>query len=165
MSTTADSRPRDLRLRRITIVAAFVVLIPAILFGSRRQPAASAPQAQEKMQVVQAETSSPVARGEYLANRVAMCVQCHSGRDSAGNILESEKFKGAPIPVHSPYPNKEWAFRAPAIAGLPGFTDAQIVTLLTEGHAGDRQAPRPPMPPFRMNRADAEAIVAYLRTR
>jgi mono/diheme cytochrome c family protein len=163
MSTTADSRPA--RLRRITIIAASIVLIPALLVGARRQPAGPAPQAQEKTQIVPAESNSPVARGEYLANRVAMCVQCHSGRDGQGNILESEKFKGALIPVHSPYANKEWALRAPAIAGLPGFTDAQIVTLLTEGHAGDRQPPRPPMPPFRMSRADAEAIVAYLRTR
>jgi hypothetical protein len=30
---------------------------------------------------------------------------------------------------------------------------------------GGRQAPRPPMPPFRMAKADAEAIVAYLRSR
>ena len=37
--------------------------------------------------------------------------------------------------------------------------------LLTEGHAGDRPAPMPPMPPFRMNKQDAEAIAAYLRSR
>ena len=52
-----------------------------------------------------------------------------------------------------------------AIAGLPGFTDAQIIALLTEGQATDRNPPRPPMPPFRMSRQDAEAIVAYLRSR
>src|SRR6476646_7538298 len=110
MSTTADSRPTGIRRRRfIIIIASVVIVLPALLLGARRQP-----------QNVSAETNSPVARGEYLANRVAMCVQCHSGRDAQGNILESEKFKGAPIPLHSPYPNREWAFRSPAIAGLPG---------------------------------------------
>jgi len=37
--------------------------------------------------------------------------------------------------------------------------------LLTEGHAGDRPAPKPPMPPFRMNREDAQAILQYLRSK
>jgi mono/diheme cytochrome c family protein len=105
-----------------------------------------------------------VAQGEYLANRVAMCVQCHSPRDEHGNVLMSERFHGAALPVTSPYANRPFALRAPNIAGLPGFTDDQIITLLTEGHAGDRNPPQPPMPPFRMSRADAQAIVAYLRT-
>jgi mono/diheme cytochrome c family protein len=105
-----------------------------------------------------------VAQGEYLANRVAMCVQCHSPRDVHGNVLLSERFHGAALPVTSPYANRPFALRAPNIAGLPGFTDDQIITLLTEGHAGDRNPPQPPMPPFRMSRQDAQAIVAYLRT-
>jgi len=148
-------------LRRTGILAACVLWIPAFT-GAARSESPAAPQA---MQTMTADNGSPVARGEYLATRVAMCVQCHSGRDRNGNILESEKFKGAALPVLSPYPNTEWAVRAPAIGGLPGFTDAQIVALLTEGQATDRTPPRPPMPPFRMSRQDAEAIVAFLRTR
>ena len=158
MSTSASSRP--VRFRTAFFVLS-VLLIPVLIGATRRTALVSAP----PQQAGAAESNSPVARGEYLANRVAMCVQCHSGRDAHGNLLESEKFKGAAIPVRSPYPNKEWAFRAPALAGLPGFTDAQVVTLLTEGHAGERPAPRPPMPPFRMSKQDAEAIVAYLRSR
>jgi mono/diheme cytochrome c family protein len=165
MSTTADSRPTEPRIRRITIVATIVFVLPALLVSARRQTSDSEAPTQRQTQIVPAESNSPVAHGEYLATHVAMCVQCHSGRDAQGNILESEKFKGAALPVHSPYPNKEWAVRTPALAGLPGFTDAQIITLLTEGHAGDRRSPRPPMPPFRMNKADAEAIVAFLRSR
>ena len=111
-----------------------------------------------------ASNATLVAQGEYLANRVAMCVQCHSPRDGNGDLLLSERFRGAAIPVTSPFPKHEFAFRAPNIAGLPGFTDDQIIMLLTEGHAGDRNPPKPPMPPFRMTRQDAQAIVAYLRT-
>ena len=33
-----------------------------------------------------------VEHGRYIAERVAMCVECHSGRDAAGNI------RSAPIP-------------------------------------------------------------------
>ena len=106
-----------------------------------------------------------VSRGEYLATSVAMCVQCHSGRDDRGEIIEAEKFRGGAIPATSPWSTKPFAYRAPAIAGLPGMTDEQVILLLTTGRGGDRPAPQAPMPPFRMARADAEAIVAYLRTR
>jgi hypothetical protein len=113
-----------------------------------------------------ADTASLVARGEYLTTSVAMCVQCHSGRDEAGNILDSARFRGGAIPVLSPYTNQSWATIAPSLAGLPGFTDDQVIALLTTGNMGDaRPSPRRPMPPFRMSKADAEAIVAFLRSR
>jgi mono/diheme cytochrome c family protein len=105
------------------------------------------------------------ARGDYLVHSVAMCVQCHSPRDERGRIIVEQEFTGAPMPVRGPSWHPDFPYRAPALKGLPGFTDEQIVMLLTEGHAGDRPSPRPPMPPFRMNRADAEAVVAYLRSR
>ena len=111
------------------------------------------------------KVAGDVARGDYLVNNVAMCVQCHSPRDQRGNILANQKLTGAPIPVRGPAWDSDWAYKAPALAGLPGFTDEQIVLLLTEGHAGDRPAPTRPMPPFRMNKQDAEAIAAYLRSR
>lgn len=161
MHTTAGFRTNTTDFwRKAGVVAACALWIPAFTGAARPDPAAP-PQA---VQAPPAD-ASPVARGEYLATRVAMCVQCHSGRDRNGDILESEKFKGAPLPLRSPYTNREWALRTPALAGLPGFTDAQIVALLTEGQATDRTPPRPPMPPFRMSRPDAEAIVAFLRSR
>jgi hypothetical protein len=92
-------------------------------------------------------------------------VQCHSPRDERGRIIVEQEFTGAPMPVRGPSWHPDFPYRAPALKGLPGFTDEQIVMLLTEGHAGDRPSPRPPMPPFRMNKADAEAVVAYLRSR
>ena len=110
-----------------------------------------------------APPSSLVARGEYLATSVAMCVQCHSPRDSKGDILESRKYMGGAIPFQSPHRDSEWALNAPSLRGLPGFTDEQVIRLLTEGDTGNRPAPRRPMPPFRMNQDDARAIVAFLR--
>jgi mono/diheme cytochrome c family protein len=106
-----------------------------------------------------------VARGDYLTHQVAMCVQCHSPRDGRGNIPAAEEFKGAAIPVTGPAWIPEWAGRAPAIAGLPGMTDEQVISILTTGRTADRDPPRRPMPPFRLSREDAEAVVAYLRTR
>ncbi len=105
-----------------------------------------------------------VRRGEYLTRHVAMCVECHSPRDEAGQLIAGQLFRGAPIPFPSPFPHQEWAVRAPNIAGLTGFTDDQIMHLLMEGQATGRVPPKPPMPPFRLSREDAEAVVAYLRS-
>jgi len=124
-----------------------------------------APQTPAQAPRTSSQGEGDVARGEYLANRVAMCVQCHSPRDAHGNLIEGQHFRGGAIPITSPYPNSQWAFLAPNISNLPGFTDDQIVMLLTEGHAGDRPAPKRPMPPFRMSQEDAKAIIAYLRSR
>ena len=111
------------------------------------------------------DAAAEVVRGEYLATSVAMCVECHSPRDAQGNLIESEKFRGGAIPVRSPYDGEAWAFSAPSLRGLVGLTDAQVVALLTTGKAMGRPAPKRPMPAFRLSQADAEAIVAFLRTR
>ena len=63
-----------------------------------------------------------------------------------------------------PYPQMKWALKAPAIAGLPGYTEEQSIRLLTEGLTRDGKRPDPPMPQFRLNRSDAEAVVAYLKS-
>lgn len=127
-----------------------------------RSGAAAAPQAPARPD---GDAPALVARGEYIANKASMCVQCHSGRDAHGEIIESEKFRGGPIPFQSPYASEQWADRAPNISGLPGFTDDQVIALLTTGRATDRLPPRRPMPPFRMTPEDARAVVAYLRSR
>ncbi|HUJ09266.1 MAG TPA: c-type cytochrome [Verrucomicrobiae bacterium] len=115
-------------------------------------------------QTVARSKSGLIARGEYLTHHVAMCVECHSPRDENGNLINTELFRGASMPVKSPFPGQNWAVRAPNIAGLTGFTDEQVLTLLMHGQAVGRKKPLPPMPPFRMTREDAEAVIAYLRS-
>ena len=108
--------------------------------------------------------SEDVERGRYLTHDVAMCVQCHSPRNDKGEIRRGEEFSGAKIPVASPFPGPPWAVQAPNLRGLLGFSDAAMFRLLAEGIAHTGAPPQPPMPPFRMNRADAAAIIAYLRS-
>ncbi len=112
-----------------------------------------------------AATKGDRDRGEYIVNKVAMCVQCHSPRDGNGALVKSQLLKGAPIPVSSPYSNAPWATRAPNISGLPGYSDEAAIRLLTEGKTRRGSRPQAPMPPFRLTLEDAEAVVAYLRTR
>ena len=104
------------------------------------------------------------ARGDYLVNHVAMCVQCHTPRDGKGALDRTRLLKGAPIPLRSPFPHQGWAFAAPAIAGLSGWADHDAVALLTTGRRLTGYAPKAPMPPFRLSRDDADAVIAYLRS-
>jgi mono/diheme cytochrome c family protein len=105
-----------------------------------------------------------VSHGGYLVNRVAMCVQCHSPRDGRGELDRTRLLKGAPMPIRSPFPGRVWAFSAPSIAGLPGWTDADAIVLLTTGRRSTGYAPKPPMPAFRLSEEDARAAVAYLHS-
>jgi len=160
MSTLPGLPSTRLITARRLAVGVGVLSLTLALVPPARSGATPTPQAKAAPQ----SGAASVARGEYLATRVAMCVQCHSMRDDKGVILESKKFRGGAIPFKSPWPDSEWAYQAPSLAGLPGLTDEQIVALLTEGRITGRQPPRSPMPPFRMSPEDAAAIAAYLRS-
>ena len=105
-----------------------------------------------------------VERGRYLTHDVAMCVQCHSPRDESGRIIEREEFRGAPMPLKSPYPGVEFALRAPDLRGLADYSEDAVVRLLETGIARDGNRPQLPMPPFRMNHEDAQSIAMYLHS-
>ena len=127
----------------------------------RPSPSPAKPHADESAVTV---PPGNIAHGRYLAEHVAMCIECHSRRDAKGNIIESEAFLGAPIPVAPPGAN-DWANRAPRNRGLPGYTDEQALRLLTEGAIGrDGKQLRLPMPRFRMTRQDAADVIAFLRS-
>jgi mono/diheme cytochrome c family protein len=110
-------------------------------------------------------TADSTARGKYIVDHVAMCVECHTPRNQNGELLTDDYLEGAAMPLDPPpYPNIKWAVKAPAIAGLIGYTKEEGVRLLTEGITRDGRTPSPPMPPFRLTRADAEAVVSYLKS-
>jgi len=142
---------------RFVLAAGIALGVIAVATAASPGGAAIAPAAQGQ--------AALIARGDYLTHHVAMCVECHSPRDARGDIIRSEEFQGAQVLVPPPYWGPEWAFREPAIAGLPGMTDEQVIALLMTGKATDRDPPRKPMPPFRLTREDAQAVVAYLRTK
>lgn len=112
-------------------------------------------------------STSDLARGKYIVDHVAMCVECHTPRNERGELIASKYLRGAPIPVAAPrFSNAQikWAVQAPAIAGFTGYDKEQGIRLLTDGITRDGRSPDPPMPRFRLNRADAEAVVEYLKS-
>lgn len=149
--------------RRKQVIAGAVVVLAAAfsssLLMSREKPAAAAQKA-----AAQAPAQSNVERGRYLVEDVAMCEECHTPRDANGNLDESRRLQGAQIwimPVHS---NPNWAMNAPPLAGFGGYTDEQGTDILEKGLGPNGETIRQPMHIYHMNHADAQAIIAYLRS-
>ncbi len=107
---------------------------------------------------------SLVERGRYIVENVAMCELCHTQRDAEGNPDHQHWLMGGPAQLRPAYPSPSWAVVEPRIAGTPPGTDDEIIRLLTTGISRTGRPPNPPMPPFRMTRADAEAVLAYLKS-
>lgn len=143
----------------MTILLAAVVC--AALLVSRSTSARPAQKAAAK------EGGAPqgaVERGQYIVENIGMCEECHTPRDENGNLDESRRLEGAPIWIQPVHPMTNWANRAPALAGFVGFTDAQGEDILERGIGPNGIAIQPPMHIFHMNQADAQAVIAYLRS-
>ncbi len=109
-------------------------------------------------------TPAEVARGKYIVENVAMCPQCHTPRESNGALDPRRPLDGAPEFFQPPHPDANWPLKAPRIGGNPPASDQDLIKLLMTGIWTDGKPLRLPMMPFRMNEADAKAVVAYLKS-
>ncbi len=136
--------------RMIAAVAATTLFLAPVLLGQ-------APQKKN------ASTSS-LARGKYLVEDVGMCGDCHSPHNEKGEAINEQKLQGTTLPFKPSVPMPVWADKTPAIAGLPGWEKDAAIKFLMTGIAYNGLPGRPPMPQYRFNQPDAEAIVAYLKS-
>jgi hypothetical protein len=119
-----------------------------------------------RMQIGIAQRTDPaqrVERGQHLVENVAMCADCHSPRLASGEFDRSRWLQGAPVP-YKPLADTPWAPVAPAIAGLPGYSEEQAVVLLMTGQRPGGKGCLPPMPAYRLSRDEALYVVAYLKS-
>lgn len=115
-------------------------------------------------------TAERIARGEYLANCVNVCMDCHSTRDWS-------KFSG-PI---TPGTFGKGGDRFDQTVGMPGvfyaknitpegisrYTDGELFRVITTGVTKEGRAMFPLMPyPYygKMDREDIYSIIAYIRS-
>lgn len=149
------------------LIALLAAGFGATRLSSREKPA-DAPQktqkSAKKSAPAPAANQSQMDRGKYLVENVGMCEECHTPRLENGDIDESRRLQGAAIWIVPVHPMTNWAMRAPALAGLPGFTDAEAETVLEQGIGPNGLPIQPPMHIFHMTPADAQAIVTYLRS-
>lgn len=104
-----------------------------------------------------------VERGRYLVHNVGLCIDCHSPRNELGEFLADRHLTGSPL-FFAPTVPMPWAEAAPPLAGLTAYSAAHVRSILTTGARPDGSRPRPPMPPFAMTAADANAVVVYLQS-
>lgn len=105
-----------------------------------------------------------VARGKYLVEQVGLCGDCHTPRNDRGEPIKEQWLKGATLDFKPIAPLPVWVEKAPAIAGLPGWEKDAAIRFLITGVGKNELPSRPPMPQYRFNVQDAQAIVAYLRS-
>jgi mono/diheme cytochrome c family protein len=146
--------------RLLVCVCAFALAIAVHLSGQQPQGRG----ASQEGPVEANAAAGNAQRGQYLVEGVAMCFECHSTRDTRGNIVPGTRFMGGPMPVKPAWPI-DWPVQIPRIAGFAGYTDEEAMRVLTQGAIKrDGTQLRLPMPRFRMNARDAADVIAYLRT-
>ncbi|MEO8271141.1 MAG: c-type cytochrome [Aureliella sp.] len=110
-------------------------------------------------------SQSQIAHGKYLVHHVAQCIQCHTPRNVQGDLIESRLLTGAAIPVLGPMPGVPWAAESVAIAGLGNYSVLFVRHLLIHGKRPDGTTTKSPMPTFNLSQSDADAVIAYLKSR
>ena len=116
------------------------------------------------------KTPERVARGQYLANNVTICVDCHSERDwsrFSGPIVAGSFGKGGELfDQQFGFPG---SFRARNItpSGISRYTDGELFRVITTGVTKEGKAMFPVMPYHnygRMDEEDIKSIIAYIRS-
>lgn len=150
----------------LIIVVALIVVIGGMLIYVK----AALPDVGPPPDITVEITTKRVKHGEYLANHVWLCMDCHSDRDWT-------KFSGPPNPGTEGSGGDEFTremgfpghYYATNITpgGIGDWTDGEILRAITTGVSKDGRALFPVMPyPYLANadKEDAYSIIAYLRT-
>lgn len=154
--------------RSVNLASAFLMigfLTAAFLVAIGGQHVACAQEAKSSPKAAKNSGEAKlIARGKYIVEGVAGCGYCHTPRDEKGVPDHSKWLEGAPVFYQPAQRIQGWPNTAPRLAGSPPGSDAEMITLLTTGVWRNGQPLRAPMPRFGMTRADAQAVVAYLRS-
>jgi mono/diheme cytochrome c family protein len=109
-------------------------------------------------------SAAAVEHGKYLVEKIGMCGDCHTAHDEKGEPIKEQWLTGTTLPFKPTIPMPVWADKSVNIAGLPGWEKDAAIKFLMTGIAYNGLPARPPMPQYRYNQQDAEAIVAYLKS-
>ncbi|MCC7034547.1 MAG: cytochrome C [Acidobacteria bacterium] len=156
-----------LRLVVVLVVLAALAAAGGLAYLYARYPAVPAPPPTLTID----STPERIERGRYLAEHVAVCVDCHSERDwskFAGPIKPGTHGKGGETFSRETgdVPGTIFASNiTPAAIG--SWTDGELMHAVTTGVARDGRAMFPIMPYLNYGRAaadDIQAILAYVKT-
>ena len=152
------------------ILAFLVLFVIVVVFGLLIYVKAALPDVSAAEDLKIEYTPERIKRGEYLANGLSACMDCHSKRDwsklsgpiAPGTLgMGGERFDqtmGIPGVFYS---------KNITPAGISRYTDGELVRVITTGVTKEGRAMFPLMPyPYygRMDREDIYSIVAYVRS-
>ena len=109
-----------------------------------------------------------VARGKYLVEEVSKCQDCHTPKAADGSLDKTKWLKGATLDFAPTHEVEGWHKTSPDITGTSrvfqrwnekGMIDFLMTAKNPRGGKADA-----PMPDYHLNKEDAEAMVAYLKS-
>jgi hypothetical protein len=110
-----------------------------------------------------------IERGRYLVEDVGKCAECHTPRTEKGEFDKSKWLKGAVLdfmPLGTPPPN--WHKTSPDITSgsrlWVKWGELSMLKYLETGLTPKGTPAGPPMPMYKFNKADAEAVLEYLKS-
>ena len=154
----------------LKIVGALVLLLVLVIVGAITYVSKALPNVAVRPDVEVDITPERVLRGEYLANSVCVCMDCHSQRDwnIFGAPIKAGTFAGGgeKFDRSMQFPGEFYSKNITPFA-LGTWTDGEIYRAITSGVSKDGHPFFPVMPYPNYNRLateDVYSIIAYLRT-
>ncbi len=154
----------------LKVTGLIVLLFIAIIAGAGIYVKTALPDVADATDIRIEQTPENVERGRYMANHVAVCMDCHSRRDwslFSGPLAQGGFGGGGEIfDRNMGFPGVFYA-RNITPAALKDWTDGEILRAMTAGVRKNGEALFPVMPYQHyghMDIEDAYAIIAYIRT-
>jgi mono/diheme cytochrome c family protein len=148
----------------ILIGAVVIIALVGIAYIKFMLPSVEAPK------IIVEKTPERIKRGEYLANSVAVCMDCHSKRDwtkfAGPMVAGTEGTGGEKFGRELGFPGNFYSKNITPFH-LKDWTDGEIYRAITSGVSRDGRALFPVMPYHYYGKADKEdiySIIAYIRT-
>ncbi len=154
-----------LKILGIAVAVIVVFVIAGLIYFNSKYPDVNPP---SNVKII--STPEKIIRGEYLANHVAVCIDCHSTRDwtkFSGPLVSGTEGKGGfNFGPPEGMPGNIYAKNITP-ANIGGWTDGELIRAITQGVTKDNHALFPVMPYYSYNhltKEDLEDIVCYVRS-
>ena len=109
-----------------------------------------------------------IDRGKYLVEEVAKCQECHTPKTPEGALDKTKWLTGATLDFAPMHEAPGWHKTAPDLTAsgslFKRWEAKGISTFLMTAKNPRGNKADPPMPDYHLNKEDAEAIVAYLKS-
>ena len=109
-----------------------------------------------------------VAYGKYLVEDVAKCQECHTPKMENGDLDRSKWLKGAVLDFAPLRPVKDWHKTSPDLTSnsrlWAKWGEATFLKFMQTGLTPKGTPAAPPMPAYKLNAKDAEAVLEYLKS-